>query len=63
MKLSWWWIIDRVEYGIAAAKLAIGDMMCGPQPATWADQRREREHQRLQKAFPGVDTDYRRPKR
>jgi len=44
MKLSWWWIIDRVEYGVAATKLAIVDKMCGPEPATWADQRRERDH-------------------
>ena len=62
MKLSWWRIIDRFEYGIAALKLAMVDKMCDPEPATWTDQRREREHQRLQKAFSGIDIDYRRPK-
>jgi hypothetical protein len=62
MKLSWWWIVDRVEHRITSVKLAIVDKMCGPEPATWADQRREREHRRLQKAFPRIDIDCRRPK-
>jgi len=63
MKFSWLWIVDRVEYGITSVKLAIVDKICGPEPATGADQHREHEHERLQKALPGIDIDYKRPKR
>jgi hypothetical protein len=63
MKLFWLRIVDRVEYGITSVKLAIVDKICGPEPATGADQRREYEHARLQKAFPGTDIDNKRPKR
>jgi hypothetical protein len=62
MKLSWWWIADRAEYALTSLRLAILDKICGPEPLTQADEVRERRRERLQKAFPEIDIDRRRPR-
>jgi hypothetical protein len=61
MKL-WWWITDRIEYGITSMKLAIFDKIRGSEPLTSADRQREHERQRLQEAFRGVDIDRKKPR-
>jgi hypothetical protein len=50
-------IADRIDYAVTSARLAILDRLAGPMPKTWADNIRERERERLQKAFPEVDVD------
>ena len=35
--------------------LSILDRLAGPMPRTAADEIRERQHERLRKAFPGLD--------
>jgi hypothetical protein len=46
-----------LDYVIRLAILRILDWVCGPVPPTPADEQREREHDRLRKAFPKVDID------
>jgi hypothetical protein len=47
----------RVDYGWTLARLWLLDRIAGPTPATEADVVREREMERLRRAFPGVDVD------
>jgi hypothetical protein len=49
--------LDRLDYLITSARLRVLDLICGPEPLTPADEQREREHDRLRKAFPKVDID------
>jgi hypothetical protein len=51
----WSWAIDGIGYAVTSVRLAILDWICGPEPPTAADQRREEEHARLQRAFPAID--------
>jgi hypothetical protein len=62
--LPWSWsrVIDRIEYAAMSVRFGILDRFYGPEPATWADQRREAEHERLQRAFPAMDLDRKRSK-
>jgi hypothetical protein len=48
-------VLDYVEYLVTLAHLRLLDAICGPEPATPADDQREREQERLRKTFPGVD--------
>ena len=47
--------LDRLDYVITLARLRVLDWICGPEPSTAADEQRERELDRLRKAFPKVD--------
>jgi hypothetical protein len=49
--------LDRLDYLITFARLRVLDWICGPEPLTPADKRRERERHRLRKAFPELDID------
>jgi hypothetical protein len=49
--------LDHLDYVITYARLRILDWMYGPEPPTPADKQRERDHERLRKAFPKVDID------
>jgi hypothetical protein len=49
--------LDRLDYLTTLARLRVLDWICGPEPLTPADEQREREHDRLRKAFPKVDID------
>jgi hypothetical protein len=49
--------LDHLDYLITYARLRVLDWVCGPEPLTPADKRREREHDRLRKSFPKVDID------
>jgi hypothetical protein len=48
---------DRLDYLVTYTRLRVLDWICGPEPATPADEQRERDRDRLRKAFPKVDTD------
>jgi hypothetical protein len=50
-------ILDRVDYLITSARLRVLDWICGPEPPTAADRQRERDRDRLRKAFPKIDFD------
>jgi len=49
--------LDRLDYLITYARLRVLDWVYGPEPPTPADELRERERDRLRKAFPKVDID------
>jgi len=50
-------IFDRIDYLVTSARLQVLDWICGPEPPTLADRRRERDRDRLRKAFPKIDFD------
>ena len=50
-----WEALDRVAYALTFARLWLFDVIHGPEPPTPADEKREADRERLQKAFPGID--------
>ena len=54
--------LDHLDYLITLARLRVLDWVCGPAPRTPADEERERERDRLRKAFPKVDIDGQHPR-
>jgi hypothetical protein len=49
--------LDYLDYVITYARLRVFDWIYGPEPLTPADKQRERDRDRLRKAFPKVDID------
>jgi hypothetical protein len=49
--------LDRLEYLVTYTRLRVLDWVYGPELPTPADEQRERERDRLRKAFPKVDID------
>ena len=47
-----WRIADGLGYGLTLARLRILDAVAGPEPQTPADQQREQERKRIERAFP-----------
>ena len=52
-----WEALDRLAYAVDA-RLWLFDLMNGPEPATRADEARETDRERLQKAFLEIDITY-----
>jgi hypothetical protein len=52
-----WVALDRADHAVMVARCWLVDLIYGPQPTTPADEKREADHERLQKAFPGIDVD------
>jgi hypothetical protein len=48
----WWRAFDRVCNCMTLIRLSIFDRICGPEPPTPADLKREADHERLVGAFP-----------
>jgi hypothetical protein len=48
-------VVDLLDYLAALARLRIPDALAGPLPETAADQRREREWERLERVFPEIE--------
>ena len=57
IRQAWRQFVDRISYAATFAPLWLLDRIAGPEPPTDADMAREREKERLQQAFPGVDID------
>jgi hypothetical protein len=47
-------VVDAVDYWLMQARLGLLDAVCGPEPKTVADKKREAERRRRRKAFPLV---------
>jgi hypothetical protein len=45
-------VLDRLDYLLMYTRLRILDWICGPEPPSPADELRERDRDRLSKAFP-----------
>jgi hypothetical protein len=50
-----WRVADELDYLLTLARLRILDALAGPEPETPADQWRERDRERLKKAFPEIE--------
>jgi hypothetical protein len=57
----WWRTADTTDFGLTHARLALLDWLV-PMPRTLTDEIRERDRERLRKAFPKVDIDGTGPK-
>ena len=49
-----WRVVDALDYLLAQVRLRILDALAGPEPETPADQQRERDRERLERAFPEI---------
>jgi hypothetical protein len=50
-----WRVADKVDYLVTLARLRILEVVCGPAPETPANQWRERDRERLKRAFPEIE--------
>jgi hypothetical protein len=50
MRRFWWRAFDRVCYCFVLVRLSIRDRICGPEPPTSADLKREADYERLVRA-------------
>ena len=49
-----WRALDRVDYWLMLARLRILDALAGPLPETPANQHRQRDHEKIERAFPKI---------
>ena len=49
-----WRAADQFDYLVTLARLRVLDALAGPLPETPADQQRERDQERLERAFPEI---------
>jgi hypothetical protein len=47
-----WRVLDALDYWLGQARLGIVDAMCGPEPPTPADERREADRERPRRMVP-----------
>jgi hypothetical protein len=57
LRRLFWRVADHLDYLLTLAWLRILDALAGPEPDTPADQQRERDRQRIERAFPGLDSE------
>jgi hypothetical protein len=50
-----WRLVDQLDYLVTLARLRILDALAGPLPETPADQQRERDRVRIERAFPKME--------
>jgi len=55
MPRLFWRVADALDYFLTLARLRILDALAGPEPETPADQQRERDQERLERAFPEIE--------
>jgi hypothetical protein len=48
-------VADELDYLLTLARLRILDAVCGPETETPADQQRERDRERIARAFPEIE--------
>jgi hypothetical protein len=55
LRRLFWRVSDDLDYLWTLATLRILDRLAGPLPETPADQQREREWERIKRAFPEIE--------
>jgi hypothetical protein len=55
LRRLFWRVADALDYLWTLATLRILDALAGPLPETEADRQRERDQERIRKAFPAID--------
>jgi hypothetical protein len=48
-------IVDGLDYVLTMVRLRILDAVAGPEPETSADQQREVDRERIERAFPKIE--------
>ena len=54
---SFWETLDRVDYAVMVARCWLVHLIHGPEPLTLTYEKHEADHERLRRAFPGIDVD------
>jgi hypothetical protein len=52
LRRLFWQVADTLDYLLTLARLRILEALAGPEPETPADQQRERDRERISRAFP-----------
>jgi hypothetical protein len=55
LRRLFWRVADALDYLVTLLRLRILDALAGPLPETPADQQRERDQERLERAFPEIE--------
>jgi hypothetical protein len=55
LRRLFWRVADDLDYLVTHATLRILDALAGPLPETQADRQRNRDRERLEKAFPVIE--------
>jgi hypothetical protein len=55
LRRLFWRVADDLDYLWTLATLRILDWLAGPLPETPADQQRDRDRERLRRAFPEIE--------
>jgi len=55
LRRLFWLVADHLGYLLTLVWLRIPDAVCGPEPETPADQQRERDRERIERAFPEIE--------
>jgi hypothetical protein len=50
-----WRVADQLDYVVTLARLRILDALVGPLPETPGDGQRERDRDRIKRAFPDIE--------
>jgi hypothetical protein len=54
LRRFFWRVVDALDYFLTLASLRILDALAGREPETPADQQRERNRDRIERAFPEI---------
>ena len=54
LRKLFWRAADQLDYVVTLARLRILDALAGPLPETPADRQRDRDRERLRRAFPEI---------
>jgi len=52
-----WRVADAFDYLLMLVRLRALDALAGPEPETPADRQRERDRERIERAFPRLDSE------
>jgi hypothetical protein len=55
MRRLFWRVADDLDYLVTLVRLRVLDALAGPLPETPADQRRKRDRERIERAFPEIE--------
>ena len=55
MRCYFWRVTDALDYLLTLARLRVPGALAGPEPETPADQQRERDRERVERAFPTIE--------
>jgi hypothetical protein len=55
LRRLFWRVADQLDYLVTLALLRILDKLAGPLPETPADRQRQRDRERIRRAFPEIE--------